>query len=263
MNVFDPEASSQSHRDGYDSLMYWSALEEYYEHSDFVNYGYWDETTHSAPRACERLMDRLLAFIPNKGGTILDVACGKGATTRHLLSYYDPSNVTGINISAKQLERCRQNAPGCRFIEMDAVNLDFPDHSFDAMICVEAAFHFVTRRRFFERAARVLKPGGKLVLSDLLMTRKREAARRLGSVENYVPDPPAYAAVARSAGFGEAEVIDATEPCLKGCFDYLVRFSHERLLDRRMLVEELRAFTRRFFSFVPDFRYYLLACLTI
>jgi ubiquinone/menaquinone biosynthesis C-methylase UbiE len=49
---------------------------------------------------------KLLAFVPEKQGTILDVARGKGATTRHLLKYFKPENVTGINISEKQLARC-------------------------------------------------------------------------------------------------------------------------------------------------------------
>ncbi len=48
-------------------------------------------------------MEKLMAFIPEKNGTILDVACGKGATTRYLLKYYTPENVTGImHVSADE-----------------------------------------------------------------------------------------------------------------------------------------------------------------
>jgi MPBQ/MSBQ methyltransferase len=90
-------------------------------------------------------MEKLLAFLPKKEGTILDVACGKGATTRYLLRYFKSENVTGINISEKQLARCRENAPGCTFLLMSATELKFADESFDNISCVEAAFHFVTR----------------------------------------------------------------------------------------------------------------------
>jgi cyclopropane fatty-acyl-phospholipid synthase-like methyltransferase len=86
--------------------------------SDFVNYGYWEPGTLTHEAACENLMERLLAFVIRKDGSILDVACGKGATTRYLLKYYPAESVTGINISEKQLEKCRLNAPNCNFIQM-------------------------------------------------------------------------------------------------------------------------------------------------
>src|SRR5271166_1338402 len=108
-------------------------------HYDFHNYGYWLPNTRTRRTACENLMEELLSFIPRKEGTILDVACGKGATTRHLLKYYAPEQVTGINISKKQLQRCRVNAPGCKFLMMDATALTFGDNCFDNVICVEAA----------------------------------------------------------------------------------------------------------------------------
>src|SRR5688572_19806155 len=104
----------------YDQVMYDDLYREYWGHSDFVNFGYWEPGTREQKEACEALMEKLLAFIPEKKGTILDAACGKGATTRHLLKYYAPEAVTGINISEKQLETARGNAPGCRFILMNA-----------------------------------------------------------------------------------------------------------------------------------------------
>jgi MPBQ/MSBQ methyltransferase len=82
-------------------------------------------------------MEKLLAFIPAKKGIILDVACGLGATTRHVLRYYAPSDMVGINIAEAQLRMSRVNAPDCTFIQMDAVNLGFRDSVFDNVICVE------------------------------------------------------------------------------------------------------------------------------
>ena len=106
--------------------------------------------------------------------TILDVACGKGATTRYLLRYFKSENVTGINISEKQLARCRENAPGCTFLLMSATELKFADESFDNISCVEAAFHFVTREKFLKEAFRMLKPRGQIVLRDVLSAKHRE-----------------------------------------------------------------------------------------
>jgi ubiquinone/menaquinone biosynthesis C-methylase UbiE len=155
----------------YDEPMHRPLTREYYGRSDFFNFGYWFEDTRTQKEACENLMEKLLAFIPEKKGTILDVACGLGATTHHLLGYYRATDVVGANIAHVQLETSRVNAPGCSFVVMDAVNLGFEDCAFYNAICVEAAFHFDTRERFLGEAHRVLKPGGHLVLSDMLFPR--------------------------------------------------------------------------------------------
>ena len=128
--------------------MYSPVWREYYDSSDFFNFGYWETGTRTQKEAGENLMERLLAFIPSKRGTILDLARGKGETTRYLLHCYCPRDVTGINISYRQLEGCRQNSPRCTFVPMDATSMTFEEDSFDNIIYVEAAFHFDTRETF-------------------------------------------------------------------------------------------------------------------
>ncbi len=246
---------------GYDRLMYWPALIEYFGHSDFVNYGYWEDGTRDASEASENLMEKLLGLIPDKRGKILDVACGKGATTHHLTKHYEAGAITGINISRRQLVTCRRKSPRCTFIEMDATDLRFPDETFDNVICVEAAFHFGTRERFFREALRVLKPGGRLVLSDILLTREAEEGRPGRHAENFVDGPAQYEEVAHRAGFAQCSVVDATEECFRRGFWHVVWFSHEKLLAKRMTPDSLRAFRRHLFDFVPEIRHYLLASL--
>jgi SAM-dependent methyltransferase len=196
------------------------------DRSGFWNFGYWLESTENHRQACENLMERLLAFIPNKKGMILDVACGKGATTRYLLKYYKPENVTGINISAKQLQHCQKNAPGCTFLLMDATHLKFADNSFDTIICVEAAVHFDTREKFLQEAQRVLKPGGRLVLSDALLA----AWAPMQPVANYLRSPGEYQRLCLRTGFAEALIFDATEECWGGLAEHLMVSMHEKFL---------------------------------
>ena len=197
--------------DRYDGLSERSDVREFYNQSEYLNFGYWDENTRNHKQACDNLMEKLLEPIPEKPGKILDVACGKGETTRYLSKYYSPDNVTAINISHKQLDIARNIVPGCNFIKMNATELGFPDNSFDVVICVEAVFHFYLRETFLKEAYRVLKKGGYLVLSDILMTKEGEKRRESRTEENYVASLGEYESIYTRSGFDEVNIIDATE----------------------------------------------------
>ena len=108
--------------------------------------------------------------------------------------------------------------PGCVFKVMDAVALDFPDNQFDAVVCIEAAFHFDTRDKFFKEAHRVLKPGGSLVLSDILFRKMCNTMVQLGQVPraNLIATVDEYRVRLAAAGFTAVEVTDATALCLGG-----------------------------------------------
>jgi MPBQ/MSBQ methyltransferase len=253
------ESGIQDVGNRYDDLAYRSFQNEYYQYSDFLNFGYWDEHTANQGQACENLVKKLLDAIPDKTGNILDVACGKGGSTRYIMKFFKPEDITAINISEKQLETARTNAPGCKFLVMDAVRLDFEDCSFNNIICVEAAFHFNTRKKFFKEAYRVLKPGGYLVLSDLLMTLEAERKREYRTEKNYVKNPNEYEAIMRNTGFGKVDVIDATEPCWKKHFFHAVRYINQKFLMKEIDESQLKKHLKLTYQRVPDTQYYILA----
>ena len=73
------------------------------------------------------------------------------------------------------------------FLRMTAFNLQFPDATFDVVVCIKTTFHFNIWGRLLREAYRVLKPGEWLMLSDIFSPQpSSRAQRRLHHVEaNY------------------------------------------------------------------------------
>jgi MPBQ/MSBQ methyltransferase len=102
---------------------------------------------------------------------VLDVGCGFGGTSRYLARALGPnSSVTAITLSPKQVQRARelaieQNTPNAEFQVEDALNMSFPDNSFDIVWACESGEHMPDKKRYIDQMMRVLKPGGKFVMA--------------------------------------------------------------------------------------------------
>jgi MPBQ/MSBQ methyltransferase len=228
----------------YDRAMRGWNPQRFYENSGFYNLGYWGGGARSQREASEQLVDQLVARINDKSGRMLDVACGLGASTQRMALTFAPNLITGINISETQIADARIRAPDCTFHVMNATELDFPDNHFDAVICVESAYHFDSRDKFLEEALRVLKPGGSLVMSDILFRTPFNALIEIGHVSaaNLVPRIVDYRDRLAAAGLVAIDVTDATSFCLGGFRKNLSRWpSAERRAGRMDLLQSLAA----------------------
>lgn len=143
--------------------------------SRFVHWGYWEDPSRASLDRAEfaAAMERLNGLVVDAGGPkdgekVLDAGCGFGGTLAGLSKRLPGAKLTGLNIDGRQLVLARKNAPGVEFVEGDACAMPFADASFDRVLAVECIFHFPSRLKFLQEAARVLKPGGTVALSDFV-----------------------------------------------------------------------------------------------
>lgn len=103
-----------------------------------------------------------------RGARVLDVATGTGDLAIELAARVGPEGeVVGLDFSEAMLERARQKAPEIRFQAGDALQLPYPDASFDAATVGFGARNFTDPERGIAEMARVVRPGGSVVILEI------------------------------------------------------------------------------------------------
>jgi SAM-dependent methyltransferase len=150
-----------------------------------VHWGHWSDPAASTGTAAdfaaasERLCERVYAAaLPRDGWRVLDAGCGFGGTLASLNERWRDLDLIGLNLDPRQLERAAnrvlpQGNNRLRWLCADACDPPFSatelaEAPFDAVLAVECIFHFPSRERFFAHCARLLRPGGRLALSDFV-----------------------------------------------------------------------------------------------
>ncbi|MEA2239274.1 MAG: hypothetical protein QOC81_3998 [Thermoanaerobaculia bacterium] len=110
----------------------------------------------------------LLRLLPNRIVTLLDAGCGAGAFARAVAPRCD--HVVGIDLSPGMIARARSHPGTPSNIEYSVSDLfaaPFAPASFDAIVSI-AAVHHMDMKAAFLRFASLLRPGGTLLVVDLL-----------------------------------------------------------------------------------------------
>jgi SAM-dependent methyltransferase len=134
--------------DGYDAI-----AERYYA---------WSDARPSATR--RRWLARALELIP-PGADVLELGCGAGVPMTRALAA--GRRVTGVDISARQIELARAAVPEAAFVQADMTALELAPASFDAVVAFYSLTH-VPRAdlpALLDAVHRWLRPGGVLIAS--------------------------------------------------------------------------------------------------
>jgi len=193
-----------------------------------LHLGYHDADHHSHHKAIIN-MNRQVArrATIQHGHRVLDAGCGIGGTALWLARRLDV-DITGVNISPHQL-RCATRLARrlglqdkVRFMERCYTDTGLPDASFDAVYAIESVCYSADKLDFLKEAHRLLKPGGRLVVTDAFRT---DATLQRDPGHDYqrclkgwvIPDfahGQHFQDAAHSAGFAEVTFEDASRHVL-------------------------------------------------
>ena len=124
----------------------------------------------ASPRVQQYLESEIRHLLERIGpdDAVLELGCGYGRVTLRLAE--QARSVVGIDVAEQSLELARALAGSdarCEFALMDALHLSFAEGSFDVVLCIQngiCAFG-VSQSELMREALRVVRPGGRLILS--------------------------------------------------------------------------------------------------
>ena len=142
-----------------------------------MHHGLWRSGSETVAEATRHLIAEVAALAcVQPGDQVCDVGCGYGAAARVLVEEYGAS-VTALTVSQVQYQYAVSCCPGASnpaYVLRDWLKNGLRPASFDVVIAIESTEHMADLGAFYQEVARVLKPGGRLVVCAWLT---REAPR--------------------------------------------------------------------------------------
>jgi SAM-dependent methyltransferase len=157
---------------------------------------YWVEHRDRHEAMQRRFTAHLLeaADIP-EDGSVLDIGCGCGATTRAAANRAVQGQVLGVDLSGPMLEEARRLAAEeglkrVRFEQADAQTYPFPGGAFDVVLSRFGVMFFADPQEAFANIARSLRPGGRLAFLCWRSVGENEFLTvPFGAIARHVPLP--------------------------------------------------------------------------
>jgi len=108
-----------------------------------------------------RIVDESIAKFGRTDLKLIEIGCGTGWLCERLQRY---GKVTGVDLSDEVLQKAREKAPAIDYVAGDFMSLDLPAGAFDIAFTLDTLSHFADQAGFIARVARLLKPGGLLIV---------------------------------------------------------------------------------------------------
>ena len=129
------------------------------------------EATLSQRLFFDRIHRQAVRAVPSgfRPERILDVGCGTGRLLRTAAKRWPQAALTGVDPAEGMLAQARRLTPEAQFCVSLVESLALPDESADLVFSTASFHHWQDQQQGLSQIARVLRPGGVLVLVDLLM----------------------------------------------------------------------------------------------
>jgi ubiquinone/menaquinone biosynthesis C-methylase UbiE len=163
---------------------------------------------HLGWRAATEALGRALALTPDE--RVLDLGSGLGGLARYFAHTYG-CRVTGVDLTpdfvaaAESLTRRCDLAGKVTFRVGNILDLSFEEGSFDAATLVHVGMNIADKARLFAQARRVLRPGGRFAVYDIMQVEPGPLPYPMPWAEteaiSFVATPAAYREQLKAAGF--------------------------------------------------------------
>ncbi len=106
----------------------------------------------------DRFQDSVAAEVKKlKPESLLSVGCGEGFDLKHVISFFKPRRVVGVDFDNGALKYARMQLPGVNFKKANATRLPFKDKEFDLVLALEVIEHIKEFEKVLDEIKRVAK----------------------------------------------------------------------------------------------------------
>ncbi|MEO3356335.1 SAM-dependent methyltransferase [Acinetobacter haemolyticus] len=199
------------------------------------NLGYWQAQYDDYPLACQSLADQAADSIQlQQQDRVLDLGCGQGASVLHWLKRYHVEQLCAIELQPACIERIQKDLPQVESYCQSFLNLNTLHflNSFDAVICIDAAYHSHLNS-FLNSVIPVLNSKGRVVFHYLMWSdawqqcsymQKQQYRLLLKGADvdwQHLMSEPQLAQTLERHGLSQVKIQDFSEAVLDGFARYI------------------------------------------